>query len=134
LLPAQSCSTITYVMLNRVASELVDIAMKQNDASKKVSLCGMMLWVTIFSEGMTHSQALDLMKPLSSIFICFLHVSPTSFLVGVFQIMHKHLHLFHAMGVQQLKDSCHEQKLSIILKMAHRNEGRVASVLKMAIL
>ena len=37
------------------------------------------------------------------------------------------------MDVQQLKDSCHEQKLSV-LKMAHQNEGRVASVLKMAIL
>ena len=93
-------------MLNRVASELVDIAMKQNDASKKVSLCGMMLWVTIFSEGMTHSQALDLMKPLSSIFICFLHVSPTSFLVGVFQIMHKHLHLFHAIEDGHTVNQC----------------------------
>jgi hypothetical protein len=48
---AQSSSTITYAMLKRVACELVDVAMKQNDASKKVSVCGMMLRVTNLLRG-----------------------------------------------------------------------------------
>ena len=41
-----STTSITYAMLKRVACELVDVTMKQNDASNKVSVCGMMLRVT----------------------------------------------------------------------------------------
>jgi hypothetical protein len=48
---APSGSTITYAMLKRVACELVEVAMKQNDASKKVSVCGMMLRVTNLLRG-----------------------------------------------------------------------------------
>ena len=48
---APSSSTITYAMLKRVACELVEVAMKQNDASKKVSVCGMMLRVTNLLRG-----------------------------------------------------------------------------------
>ncbi|KAI2495957.1 hypothetical protein MHU86_18567 [Fragilaria crotonensis] len=51
VLAAQSSSTITYAMLKRVACELVEVAMKQNDASKKVSVCGMILRVTNLLKG-----------------------------------------------------------------------------------
>ena len=41
-----SSTTVTYAMLKRVACELVDVTMKQNDGSNNVSVCGMMLRVT----------------------------------------------------------------------------------------
>jgi hypothetical protein len=86
---AQSCSTITYAMLKQVASELVEVAVKQNDSSNKVSACGMMLRATNLLRGNGSLASAGLMKPLSSIFISFLHVFPTSFLVRVFEIMRK---------------------------------------------
>lgn len=48
---AKASPTITYAMLKRVACELVEVAMKQNDASKKVSVCGMLLRVTNLLKG-----------------------------------------------------------------------------------
>ena len=48
---APSSSTITYAMLKQVACELVEVSMKQTDASKKVSVCEMMLRVTNLLRG-----------------------------------------------------------------------------------
>ena len=43
--------SITYAMLKRVACELVEVAMKQNNEEKKVTVCGMMLRATNFLKG-----------------------------------------------------------------------------------
>lgn len=44
-------TSITFAMLKRVACELVEVAMKQNNESKKVTVCGMMLRATNLLKG-----------------------------------------------------------------------------------